>query len=199
MLKNNTETSIFSCSFGLWPFRKNIELYSSSLILNGKTIPLKEVTGLRWGTDKVRGGIFPRYVYVAAFSCYGRECVIKTGDKAFYSALTGLLCRNLLPHVIRNICGEIAQGGFYKVTEELCISDDGIKILKSGLRGKRECFYAWQDIRSGVEAGYLWLLNGEECVDSLSLMRIPNAQVLEAMLSVKREKECRLSEVCNFI
>lgn len=202
-MKNNidniNEKNVFSCSFGVWPFRKKIELYPSALTLNGKIISFREVTGLRWGTDKVRGGIFPRYVYRVAFSCNGTETCINTKDKEFYSVLVEHFCRALLPYVIKNICLKLRESGSFILTKEIALSDGGIVVSTPRLTGRKERFYSWKELKWDVAAAALCFFCEETLVESVSLLWTSNAQVLKTMLSVVEKKDCALSEVSNFV
>ena len=66
----------FRCSFGIWPFKKTLEITPKGFYWCGELIPMKDITRLRWGVDLRRGGVFPKRVYAAVFGTSEKEYTI---------------------------------------------------------------------------------------------------------------------------
>ncbi|MEG1837318.1 MAG: hypothetical protein RRZ70_05440 [Synergistaceae bacterium] len=165
-------------------------------------VKIEDITNIRWGIDKVRGGIFPRYVYRVAFSDSIRDYEINTKEKNFYLMLVEKVCKPLFVSVVKNICYIIKNEGKYFLTDKVSVSDDGICFVdKDFLCNISEKFYLWDNINWYVNDGILFFCNKDknsELLEGFSLLWLYNVLVLDTALSVMKEKNCKFSETYKY-
>ena len=103
--KNSWQHSIdLHCTFGVWPFKKTLDITPNGFIWCGELIPLKKITKIRWGVDQIRGGVLPKRVCIAVFGTDKRYFVIKTRQKDFYEHLTDRYWKAVVKRLLHVIC-----------------------------------------------------------------------------------------------
>ncbi|MFR5880348.1 MAG: hypothetical protein ACLUEQ_05845 [Cloacibacillus evryensis] len=50
----------FHCSFGVWPFKKTLDITPAGFLYCGELFPLKTITRLRWAWTRGGAALFPR-------------------------------------------------------------------------------------------------------------------------------------------
>lgn len=178
----------FHCTFGVWPFRKTLDIFPSGFVWCGELIPLKEITRVRWGYDQVRGGLFPKRVGVATFGTVDREFTIRTKQKDFYGHLTDKYWKALGRRLLSNMFDELRSGGRINFTDELTVEDGGIVITRKPLLGaKTEAAYRWSELCWGVYNGSICFAGLDRPGDILagaSFIWSDNLHALDVALSM---------------
>lgn len=144
----------FQCSFGLPLFKRTLNISPKGFEWCGELIPLKQITGLRWGVDLVRGGVFKKRVYVAAFSTDTNEHVIKTRDQDFYDHLTQRFWKAVGRRLLSEMLDGLAAGKVYQF-DAIAVEDKGVTITNKQMFSTESKFYPWADLRWGTISGYL--------------------------------------------
>lgn len=178
----------FQCSFGVWPFKKTLEISPNGFLWCGELFPLKKITRLRWGIDQCRGGIFPKRTCVATFGTDDREFTIKTKQKDFYAYLTDKYWKAVGRRLLSEMLEGLADGRNYTFGKEAAVSDGGITVrIKSGISKGRDVFYAWEELQWGVVNGSLCFAPANEpnkLLAGLSFLWIDNVHVLNVALAL---------------
>lgn len=171
----------FQCRFGLWPFKKTLNISPEGFEWCGEFIPVESVTRLRWGSEQRRGGPFPKVVYLAAFGSESREYVIKTRQKDFYDHLRDNCWKAAGERLLIKMLDGLADGNTYRFGD-LTLADRGISVAdKSFLGQKNVTFYEWNDIAYGVINGNLCFARREtpdKLLTGLSFLWVDNVHVL---------------------
>lgn len=189
----------FSCKYGFFPFRHEIKLYDEIAICDGQRELLSNVTGVRWGIDKCRGGIFPKYVYRIAIKFGDREYRVNTSEQNFYVAFTESVMAKLLPLVVNNLCSTLKKNGKIYLDDDFYISDEGLLHVKKTLLGMSEELIPFTSLQWSINAGMLFFKNNtDEFLAGFSLMNIYNVHALAFMLRKIENEKCLLSETCKY-
>lgn len=177
------------CSFGVWPFKKSLEITPRGFDWCGEIIPLKSVTRIRWGVDLKRGGIFPRRTYIAAFGTDEKEYIIKTKQKDFYEHLTDRYWKAVGRRLLSEMLKGLAEGKNYRFGD-LVVTDDGIiTARKRALVSPKEEFYAWDRLLWGIVNGSICFALKEEpdrILAGCSFLWTDNAHILNVAMGLKQ-------------
>lgn len=178
----------FQCSFGVWPFKKTLEISPNGFLWCGELFPLKKITRLRWGVDQSRGGIFPRRTCIATFGTVDREFTIKTKQKDFYAYLTDKYWKAVGRRLLSEMLDCLGEGRSYTFGKDTTVSDAGITVRERGTLSKgRDSFYAWEELRWGVVNGNLCFAPAnasDKLLVGLSFLWIDNVHVLNVALAL---------------
>ncbi|MDO5562127.1 MAG: hypothetical protein Q4F74_00770 [Synergistaceae bacterium] len=183
----------FHCTFGVWPFRKSLDIHPSGFVWCGELIPLRSITRVRWGYDQVRGGVFPKRVGVATFGTADREFTIRTKQKDFYDILTNKYWRALGRRLLSSMFDTLKRGERIVFTDELAVEDKGIIVRKKQMFGSApEASYIWEDIGWAVVNGTLCfvpLSEPDNILAGASFIWSDNLHVLDVALSMLGQSE----------
>ncbi|MCF0246995.1 MAG: hypothetical protein HUJ86_00125 [Synergistes sp.] len=185
----------FHCTFGLWPFKKSLEITPAGFLYCGELFPLKTLTRLRWGVDQKRGGILPRVYYLATFGTETREFTIKTRQKDFYEHLTERMWRAVGRRLLGEMFDGLKQGREFSFGD-FSVADKGITVRQKGLfKAPEPRFYEWGSLKWGIVNGNLvFMPTGEEetLLASASFLWVDNTHILSVALALFQEKERRV-------
>lgn len=194
----------FQCRFGLWPFKKTLNISPQGFEWCGKLIPLEAVTRLRWGAEQRRGGPFPKVIYLVVFGTASREYVIKTRQKDFYDHLRRSCWNAVGERLLLDMLKGLAGGDTYRFGD-LTLEDRGISVRGKNFLGKGDTvFYEWNDIAYGIINGSLCFARREspdKLLTGLSFLWIDNVHVLHGAIKLleKSTQKSRLSEALENI
>lgn len=189
----------FQCRFGIWPFKKTLNISSAGFEWCGTLIPLKEITRLRWGVEQKRGGIFPKRVCVAVFGTAAREYTIRTKQKDFYSNLVERYWKAAGRRLLTELLDGLGADKNY-VFDSVTLGDCGIAVSKKGIFGGGSDFYEWSALGWGVVNGSLCFVSlaaPDKPLAGLSFLRTDNTHLLNValkLLSQSRDSK-KLSEL----
>lgn len=178
----------FQCSFGIWPFRKTLEISPNGFTWCGENFPLKSITRLRWGIDQKRGGIFPKRICTATFGTEKREFTIRTQQKDFYTHLTDRYWKAVGRRLLSEMTEGLKTGKRYDFGREASVSDDGLfKKGRAILGSAGDTFYPWEDLQWGIVNGYLCFApknDDQKLLVGLSFLSVDNVHVLNVALAM---------------
>ncbi len=182
----------FQCRFGIWPFKKTLEISSNGFVWCGELFPLKMIKRLRWGVDLKRGGIFPKRLYIATFGTDDKEFTIKTKQKDFYEHLTDKYWKAVGRRLLAEMLDGLKAGNKYKFGD--CIIEDcGITVDNKPLFGVSEQrFYTWQELKWGIVNGSFCFASLEEpdkLLTGCSFLWVDNAHVLNVAMALLQKNE----------
>lgn len=176
----------FQCSFGVWPLKKTLEISAKGFTWCGELIPLKGITRLRWGVELVRGGVFPKRLYIAVFGSDSREYVIKTKQKDFYEHLVERYWKAVGRRLLSELLDGVRGGAVYRFGPAE-VADGGVAINEKSVFGAERRFYEWDELRWGTVNGLLNLVSAEKPdrpLAGLSFIRDDNTHILRAALGL---------------
>jgi hypothetical protein len=179
----------FHCKFGVWPFQKTLDITPDGFAWCGELFPHKSVTRLRWGVDQKRGGVFPKYSYIAAFGTDERDFSIRTKQKDFYEALTTRMWKAAGPRLLSALASKLAAGGRARFGS-FSVGDEGVYTTDKPMFGEAsEIFTPWNRLEWGVYNGSLCFAAGEggKFLASASFLWTDNAHVLDAALELLKK------------
>lgn len=176
----------FNCVFGMWPFRKSLNISWQGFEWCGKFFPLRTIDTIRWGVFQRRGGIFPKRTYIAMFGVEGREFTIKTKQQDFFNHLTGRLWTCVGQRLLAEMAETLSSGGtvHFKNVE---VGDGGITVSDKQLLGTKSSSYCWNELLWGVSNGSLCcaeVASPDKIIAGLSLLWVDNAHVLRVALEL---------------
>ncbi len=184
----------FRCSFGLWPFKRTLEITPKGFYWCGELIPMKEITRIRWGVDLRRGGIFPKRVYIAAFGTSDKEYTIKTKQKDFYEHLTDKYWKAVGRRLFSEMMSGLAEGKKYPFGNIL-VEDEGITVnTKSAFSEGKQDFYPWSELQWGIVNGSLCFVKRDEpgkLLSGSSFLWVDNIHVLNVAMGLLQNSENR--------
>ncbi|MDD4160598.1 MAG: hypothetical protein PHO18_06600 [Synergistaceae bacterium] len=184
----------FRCSFGMWPFRRNLEITPRGFDWCGELLPLKSITRLRWGVDLRRGGIFPKRVYVAVFGTSEKEYIIKTKQKDFYEHLTDRYWKAVGRRLFTEMMDGLAKGERYSFGDILA-EDEGITVnTKSAFSASKQNFYPWKELQWGIVNGSLCFVKREDpekLLAGCSFLWVDNAHILNIAMGLLQNSDDR--------
>lgn len=189
----------FQCRFGLWPFRKTLNISNQGLEWCGELIPSESITRLRWGSEQRRGGLFPKVFYLVAFGTASREYVIKTRQQDFYDNLRENCWKAVGERLLLDMLKGLGKGETYRFGD-LTLEDRGVSICEKNFLGKGAAvFYEWNDIAYGIINGSLCFArreNPDKLLTGLSFLWVDNAHILYGAIKLleKSTQKNRLSE-----
>jgi len=182
----------FRCSFGIWPFKKTLEITPKGFYWCGELIPMKDITRLRWGVDLRRGGVFPKRVYAAVFGTSEKEYTIKTKQKDFYEHLTDKYWKAAGRRLLSEMMDGLAEGKKYQFGD-ISVEDEGITVsTKSAFSSVKETYYPWSELMWGIVNGSLCFARKEEpgrILAGCSFLWVDNAHVLNVALGLLQNSE----------
>lgn len=203
MEKNGWHDEIdFHCTFGAWPFKKSLDITPAGFLFCGELFPLKTITRLRWGVEQKRGGIFPKFLYLATFGTATREFTIKTKQKDFYEHLTQRFWRAAGRRLMAEMLDGLRKGGSY-VFGGFSISDGGLTVRPKGIfKAGRAEFFEWAKLKWGIVNGNLVFTKAdspERPIASASFLWVDNAHILSVALALLQERKDkgRLSAIAD--
>ena len=177
----------FRCSFGMWPFRKTLEIAPEGFIWCGERYPLRTITKLRWGVDLRRGGVFPKRVYRTLFGTSDKEFTIKTKQKDFYEHLTDRIWKAVGKRLLAEMLDGLGRGEKFAFGDFI-VEDEGITVTKKGaFTSAVQSYYSWDKLRWGIVNGSLCFAELGESGKTLvgcSFLWIDNAHVLNVALGL---------------
>jgi len=191
----------FQCTFGIWPFKKTLEISPNGFLWCGELFPLKKITRLRWGIDLKRGGIFPKRIYIVTFGTDKKEFTIRTKQKDFYEHLTDRYWKSVGRRLLSEMLEGLGAGNKYRFGD--CIVEDGgITVEKKtalfSLPEKH--FYKWKELESGILNGSLCFVLRDEpgrLLAGCSLLWVDNAHVLNVAIELlQKDKNKKLLSSC---
>lgn len=189
----------FQCRFGLWPFKKKLNISHRGFEWCGELIPLESITRLRWGSEQRRGGLFPKVFYLVAFGTASREYVIKTRQKDFYDHLRANCWKAVGERLLLDMLKGLGKGETYRFGD-LTLEDRGVSICEKSFIGKGTAvFYEWNDIAYGIINGNLCFAgreNPDRLLTGLSFLWVDNVHILYGAIKLleKSTQKSRLSE-----
>ncbi|MCE5201788.1 MAG: hypothetical protein LLF78_04680 [Synergistaceae bacterium] len=194
----------FKCIFGIWPFRRTLEITPDCFVWCGEMIPLKKITRIRWGIDQKRGGILPRRVCVATFGTKDREFTIKTKQKDFYEHITDRYWKAVGRRLLSEMLSGLKEGRKYSFGD-FAVTDGGITITDKPLLGRpEEKFYAFEELQWGIVNGSLCfapLSMPQKLLAGASFLWVDNVCLLNVALGIMMhsKNKTRLSAVSGVI
>lgn len=184
----------FRCSFGLWPFKRTLEITPKGFYWCDELIPMKKITRLRWGVDLRRGGIFPKRVYMAVFGTPEKEYTIKTKQKDFYEHLTDKYWKAVGRRLLSEMMDGLAEGQKYPFGD-IVVQDEGITVnIKSAFSSEKQDFYTWEDLQWGIVNGNLCFAKKEETEKLLvggSFLWVDNMHILNVAMGLLQNSNKR--------
>lgn len=174
----------FQCRFGMWPFKKTLEISAKGFTWCGELIPLKAITRLRWGVELARGGVFPKRFYIAVFGDAAREYVIKTKQKDFYEHLVERYWKAVGRRLLTEMLDGLGKGSVYSFGT-VDVADGGLTITEKSVFGSDRRFYEWGALRWDTANGFLNFMSAEKpdrTLAGLSFIRDDNTHILSAAL-----------------
>lgn len=191
----------FQCSFGIWPFRRTLNISHKGFEWCGELIPLKEITRLRWGIDKKRGGIFPKNVCVAVFGTAEKEYTIKTKQKDFYGHLVERYWKAAGKRLLGDMLAGLGAGKTYAFGG-VTAADRGITIREKSIFGASESFYEWEALVWDIVNGslcFVVLESPDKPLAGLSFLYVDNVHLLNAALKLLEQSpgKTKLSELAQ--
>ncbi|MEG1799694.1 MAG: hypothetical protein RR214_05860 [Synergistaceae bacterium] len=190
----------FQCSFGMWPFRRTLEISPNGFCWCGENFPLKSITRLRWGVDQKRGGILPKRVCMATFGTEKREFTIKTQQKDFYEHLTDRYWKAVGRRLLSEMLEGLASGKKYEFGREAEVNDEGLfKKGRAVFGSAGDLYYPWEELQWGIVNGCLCFApknDAAKLIAGLSFLSVDNVHVLNVALAVlsNSENKKKLSE-----
>lgn len=182
----------FKCSFGLWPFRRTLEISPKGFYWCGELISMNEITRLRWGVDLRRGGVFPKRVYVAVFGTSEKEYTIKTRQKDFYEHLTDKYWKAVGRRLLSEMMDGLAAGKKYQFGD-ISLEDEGITVsTKPAFSSVKESYYPWSELMWGIVNGSLCFASKEEpgrILAGCSFLWVDNAHVFNVAMGLLQNSE----------
>jgi hypothetical protein len=182
----------FRCSFGIWPFKKTLEITPKGFYWCGELIPMKDITRLRWGVDLRRGGIFPKRVYVAVFGTPKNEYTIKTRQKDFYEHLADRYWKAVGRRLLSEMMDGLASGKKYRFGD-VTVEDEGITVTaRSAFSSAKESYHPWSELIWGIVNGSLCFARKEEpnkILAGCSFLWVDNAHVLNVAMGLLQKNE----------
>ena len=182
----------FQCKFGIWPFKKTLEISPNGFVWCGELFPLKTITRLRWGIDLKRGGIFPKRIYLVTFGTDKREFTIRTKQKDFYEHLADRYWKAVGRRLLCEMLNGLKSGNKYKIGD--CIVEDcGITVdSKTLFSVSEQRFYKWEELNWGIVNGSLCFVSLDEPGKPLagcSFLWADNAHVLNVAMGLLENKK----------
>ena len=178
----------FKCEFGVWPFRKTLEITPNGFVWCGELVPMRKITKLRWGVDQKRGGILPRRTFIAVFGTKTRDFIIKTKQKDFYEHLTDKYWVSVGKRILSEMLSRVKNGGAYDFGD-FYVSDGGVTVKGRTFLcgGAREEFYAFEDLNWGIVNGSLCFthrLKPDKVLAGASFLWVDNVCILNVALGL---------------
>ena len=181
----------FHCSFGIWPFKKSLDITPAGFLYCGELFPLKTITRLRWGVDQRRGGPFPKVRYLATFGSETREFTIKTRQKDFYEHLTQRFWRAVGKRLMAELLDGLRKEKTFQFGD-FSVADEGITVTQKGLfKGSQSKFYDWKQLKWGIVNGNLVFTPSEatdRLLTSASFLWVDNTHILSVALALLQER-----------
>ena len=177
----------FKCSFGLWPFKKTLEITPKGFCWCGELVPMNDISRIRWGVDLRRGGVFPKRVYTAVFGTQDKEYAIKTKQKDFYEHLADKYWKAVGRRLLSEMMDGLAAGKKYRFGD-LIAEDEGITVLKkSAFSSEKEAYCPWSELMWGIVNGSLCFARKEDpgkILSGCSFLWVDNAHVLNVAMGL---------------
>ena len=177
----------FKCSFGLWPFKKTLEITPKGFYWCGELVPMNDISRIRWGVDLRRGGVFPKRVYTAVFGTKDKEFTIRTKQKDFYEHLTDKYWKAVGRRLLSEMMDGLAAGKKYRFGD-LIAEDEGITVLKkSAFSAPKETYCPWSELMWGIVNGSLCFARKEDpgkILAGCSFLWVDNAHVLNVAMGL---------------
>ncbi len=203
-MKNNSwhDEIDFHCTFGVWPFKKSLDITPAGFLYCGELFPLKTITRLRWGVDQKRGGILPKVLYLATFGTATREFTIKTKQRDFYEHLTQRFWRAAGRRLMAEMLDGLKKGVSYTFGG-FSVSDTGVTVRPKGIfKSQRPQSFPWPELKWGIVNGNLVFTRAEAQeypIASASFLWVDNAHILSVALALLQERtdKRRLSAIAD--
>ena len=177
----------FKCSFGLWPFKKTLEITPKGFCWCGELVSMNDISRIRWGVDLRRGGVFPKRVYTAVFGTQDKEYAIKTKQKDFYEHLADKYWKAVGRRLLSEMMDGLAAGKKYRFGD-LIAEDEGITVLKkSAFSAQKETYCPWSELMWGIVNGSLCFARKEDpgkILAGCSFLWVDNAHVLNVAMGL---------------
>lgn len=177
----------FRCRFGMWPFRRTLEITTKGFIWCGELFPLKTINRLRWGVDLRRGGVFPKRVYVVTFGTEDNEFTIKTKQKDFYEHITDKYWKAVGKRLLSEMLEGLGAGNKYNFAG-CTVEDRGIKVNSNPIFGQaQQRSYEWKELKWGIVNGSLCFVSLEDpdnVIVGCSFLWTDNAHVLNVAMGL---------------
>lgn len=159
-----------------------------------RTLPLEEITAVRWGGTSGRYGT--NYSIVLAGP--GQAMVIEFGDHSdVFSAITGRVWRSAGVRILLDMLAELRAGKRLQIGH-VVIDDVSMVLRERKVFGDGQAMrYAWPNVMHHSQDGELWLYSRDrKARESLSYADINNVHILSALLNLRNEKDtARLSGI----
>lgn len=186
----------FHCTFGVWPFRKTLDITPAGVQYCGELFPFGTITRLRWGIDQKRGGVFPKVVYNFVFGTDTREITIRTKEKDFYEQLTEHIWRAVGSRLLSAMLTDLHQGRTREFGD-FTVDDLGITVRQGALFGHGEKkHFAWNELKWGVINGQIVFTKNDKPdlpIASASFLHSDNAHLLTIALAVLQKSADKTS------
>jgi KaiC/GvpD/RAD55 family RecA-like ATPase len=179
----------FSAELGII-FKDRLEISPRGVSWKGDTIPLDEVTRVRWGAvRKSVNGIPSSTDHTIAVGDSRREFVIETSKGDVADAFTERLWKAVCVRILNESLVRLKEGGklaFGIVTVE----DEGIHLRKKSFLSSEAAYRRWNQVSYYSSNGSLFVVDKDDqkVAGSMSFMEVPNVHVLEAIIRLSFKK-----------
>lgn len=179
----------FSAELGL-VFKDRLEISPRGVSWRGETIPLDEVTRVRWGAvRKSVNGVPTGTDHTIAFGDRRRELVIETGKTSIAEAFVERLWNAVGVRILNESLLRLKEGG--KLTfGSVVVEDDGVHLKKKSFLSIEAAYRRWNQVKYYSSNGSLVLVDKDDqkVSGSMSYMEVPNVHVLEAIIRLSFQK-----------
>ena len=179
-------------------FKDKLKISHLGVEYNGKTLPLDDITRVRWGAVRKSINYIPTGTEYTIVIHTDNDCIYLSPDGTVYKNFLDKLWKAVAGNIITNVLIAFRDGkdtGFDKN-----IRDTGVHYTKWNWFSKNEEIeYSWSQLRTGYHNGNLCLFNPDDkCILSFSLMDTDNAYMLDTIIQIAHEKKVkRLSDLLS--
>jgi len=179
----------FSAELGLI-FKDRLEISPRGVSWKGDTIPLDEVTRIRWGAvRKSVNGVPTGTDHTIAFGDRRRELVIETGKGDVADAFIDRLWKAVGVRILNESLVRVKEGG--KLTfGSVVVEDEGVHLKRKSFLSSEAAYRRWNQIKYYSSNGSLVIVDKDDqkVSGSMSYMEVPNVHVLEAIIRLSFKK-----------
>ena len=179
----------FSTELGI-VFKDRLEISPRGVSWKGDTIPLDEVTRVRWGAvRKSVNGIPSGTDHTIAVGDRRREFVIQTGKGDVADAFTERLWKAVCVRILNESLVRLKEGGKLAFGSVI-VEDEGIHLKKKSFLSSEAAYRRWNQVRYYSSNGSLFVVDKDDqkVAGSMSFMEVPNVHVLEAIIRLSFKK-----------
>lgn len=179
----------FSAELGII-FKDRLEISPQGVSWKGDTIPLDEVTRIRWGAvRKSVNGIPSGTDHLIGVGDKHWEFVIETSKGEVAEAFTTRLWTAVGVRILNDSLMRL-KGGGELTYGSVVVEDEGIHLRKSSLFSSEAAYRRWNQVLYYSSNGSLVIVDKADqmVACSMSYMNVPNVHVLEAIIRLSFKK-----------